>query len=447
MRALIHLAWPTFVAQIAVMLNGMIDTVMAGHLSSTDLAAIGIGAAVYGAIFVSLTGILIALTPHVAHLYGAGKREEIGEEVRQAAWLALALGALIILLMAWPDPLLAIARLTPPVEVKVRDYLAALAWSVPPALTLRLFNGLSSGIGRPRPIMLLNLLGLALKIPANLVFMYGHLGLPALGATGCGVASSLIAWLLAALAWLWLARLGEYRDYALLARFSPPRWSALRDLVRLGLPIGATFMMDVTAFTFMALFIARFGAVASGAHQIAANLAALLFMLPTSIGHAAGVLSGQALGSGDPAAARRAAQRGFLLGLGCGATTALALALAREPAAAFYTADPEVRQLAARLLLLVAIYHLADALQGVAVNVLRGYKKAGVPMVIYAFALWGVGLGGGIVVGLNGAPGLSPGPVGFWLAAIAGLGLAGLLVTLYCRRVIRLTVAPQAAAP
>lgn len=428
---MLRLAWPVLVAQLAVMANGVVDTVMAGRLSAVDLAAIGIGAAVYVTIFVTVMGVLLALTPTVAQLYGAGRYADIGAEVRQSFWVALALAALAMTLLRHPGPLLALSQLQPEVEAKVRAYLGAIAWGVPAALAFRLFYGFSSGIGRTRPIMVFNLLGLALKVPLNTVFMYGLFGMPALGGPGCAVATALIAWMTALAGWAWCTRHPSYREFALTARFEWPRRQAIAATLRLGLPIGTTFLIDVTAFTFMALFIARLGPVVSGAHQIAANLAALTFMLPLALGNSTAVLAGQALGAGDPLRARQAGWRGILIGMGAAAVVSLVLWFGADTLAGLYTHDTAVRAAAAPLIALVAIYHLADALQAVAVNALRGYRKSTVPMVVYAVALWGVGLAGGYALGLGDLAGAPRGAAGFWLAAIASLTVAGVLVTGY----------------
>ena len=437
-RNIIHLALPMLVAQVAVMLNGTVDTVMAGQISPLDLATVGIGASIYAAIFISSMGVLLALTPIIAHHYGAGREHDIGEEVRQGAWLSLGLAAIAMLVLTHPGPLLALSKLTPEMGVRVRAYLAVLAWATPAGFAFRLLYGFSAGIAKPRPIMVFNLFGLALKIFFNWVFMFGNLGSPVLGALGCGVSSALSSWLVVITAWHWCARESEYRRFGIFATWSWPQRERLLALLKLGLPMGATFVFDVTAFTFMALFVARLGPTASGAHQIAANLSALMFMIPMSMGSAVGSLCGQALGRGDATAARHTGLAGLRLGMGVAAVVSLSLWLGRSRLAALYTVDADVRLLAASVIALIAVYHLADALQAIAVSLLRSYKKAMVPMTIYAVALWGVGLPGGIVLGLHGinALGIAPlGVPGFWIAAIVGLGLAGLGVTLYWWRI------------
>jgi MATE family multidrug resistance protein len=449
-RELVRLGWPVLVAQLAVMANSVIDTIMAGRYGTLDLAAVGIGSSIYFSVFVALMGVLLALTPIAAHMHGAGRHADIGEELRQSAWLAAALALIALAAFAYPEPFLAVAKLEPALEAKVRAYLHALAWSVPAALLFRVFYGFSTAISRPRTVMMLTLVGLVLKVPLNWVFMYGNLGAPELGSTGCAVATALISWIVCLLAWCWCWYAPAYRPYRVFARWSWPQAQALGRILALGLPIGLTFLIDVTGFTFMALFIARLGALYSAAHQVAANLAALCFMLPLALGNAASVVVGQSLGARRPARARAAGLVGLALGLACAAVLGVCLYLYADAIAGLYTGEAELRRVAAGLIAFVAVYHLFDAVQAVAVNVLRGYERAVVPMLIYAVALWGVGLGGGYAIGLTSVDlawiGLHPplGAPGFWLAAIASLALAGSLVTAYFLHVSRRAAAPAA---
>jgi MATE family multidrug resistance protein len=286
-------------------------------------------------------------------------------------------------------------------------------------------------------VMLFNLLSLALKIPLNMVFMYGLLGAPELGGPGCAVATAVDAWLMAAIAWGWCLRHPDYLQFQLRKRFAAPDFKAIAEFLKLGVPIGLTFIADVTAFTFMALFIARLGPVVSGAHQIAANLAALAFMVPLALGNATAVLAGQAIGAGQRELARHTCWVGIRIGMAVAVVLSTIFWLAAPHIAALYTTDPHVQQVATPLVMLVALYHLGDALQAVAVNALRGYKRSVVPMVIYGTLLWGLGLGGGILLGLTDTFGAARGAPGFWIAAIASLWLVAGLVAIYLERVSR----------
>jgi MATE family multidrug resistance protein len=438
-RELIRLAWPVLVAQLAVVANGFFDTAMAGRLSAVDLAAVGIASSVQATVLMSLMGVLLALPPIIAQLNGAGRRAEVGAEMHQTVWISLAIGVGAIAMLAFPQPFLAVSELTPEVDAKVRAYLHASIWAIPGIVAFRLFFGLSTGLGRPRPVMVFNLLALALKIPLNAVFMFGLLGVPALGAPGCAVSTAVDSTLVAMLAWRWCLRHPDYAEFRLRTPIAAPDPRAILAFLRLGVPIGLTFLADVTAFTFMALFIARLGPVVAGAHQIAANLAVLAFMIPLSLGNATAVLAGHAIGSGEPARARRTCITGIGLGLLFATAVSTAFWIGAGPIAALYTPDLQVQAIAVPLIVLVGFYHLADALQAVAVNALRGYKRSAVPMLIYTTTLWGVGLGGGVLLGLSDLLGPPRGAPGFWMAAIAGVGLAGGLVTLYLNAVSRVT--------
>lgn len=436
-RALLQLTWPVLIAQLAMMANAVIDTAMAGRLSAIDLAAVGIASAILGTVLMSLISVLLALPPIIAHLYGAGHREEVGREVHQSVWVSLLLALAAILLLRFPEPFIAISQLQPAVEIKVRAYLGISAWSVPAFFALRIFFGLSTGIGRPRPVMFFNLLSLAIKVPMNAVFMYGWLGMPEMGGPGCAAATAVDVWLIALLAWGWCLRHPEYEQFHLRRRFVAPDFKAIAEFLRLGIPIGLTFIADVTAFTFMALFIARLGPVVSGAHQIAANLAALAFMVPLALGNATAVLAGQAIGTGQFEHARHTCWQGIRLGLTIGAAISLLFWLGAPHIAALYTTDPMVQATAIPLISLVAIYHLGDALQAVAVNALRGYKKSVVPMLLYVVLLWGGGLGGGYLLGLTDTFGDARGAPGFWIAAIGSLWMVAGLVAVYLHWVSR----------
>ena len=431
------LGWPVLVSQLAVMAYAVIDTIMAGRHGTDDLAAVGIGASIYFSIFVGLSGVLLAVTPTVAHLYGARRDTEIGEQVRQAMWLAAILAAISIAVFSYPEPFLRLSAPPRAVEDKVRAYLAIAAWGAPAGLAFRLFASYTTAVSRPRIMMVLNLSGLALKVPLNWMLIFGHWGAPEMGAAGCALSTTLVNWIIAAIAWIGLGRSREYRAYQVFSRWSWPRFADQRHLLGLGVPIGGTFIVDVTAFTFMALFVARLGAVTSAAHQIAANVAAVMYMLPLATGTAVGVLVAQALGAKDFALARSTGVTGLALALAIAATSASLLIVNAARIAGFYTQDMEVQALAASLLVLVGGYHLFDALQAVTVNTLRGYRRAVVPLAINAVGMWLLGLAGGVAIGLTDVAMLRSvgiatplGVRGFWIAAILGMAAAttGILV-------------------
>ena len=426
---IVHLGWPVLVAQLATMANSVIDTVMAGHYSARALATVGLGSSIYFSIFITLMGILIALSPITAQHFGAGRHAAITHDVRQGLWMALMLSVIAIALLRFPDPFLALSGMRPEIAQDVRAYLHALMWAAPAMLAFRVFASFSTAISQPRAVMVIQLLGLALKIPLNWVLMYGKFGVPEMGGIGCAWALAIEAWLMLAAALLWLRYGPGLARYRVFAQIEAIDWRTQWHILKLGLPIGIAFLIDVTSYTFMALFIARLGEAHSAAQQIAANLGALAYMVPLAIANAAAVVTGQLIGVGDLRRARAAGWTGIGLSVIAALAVGVGIFALHGPITRAYTDDAQVALLAAPLAMLVACFHLFDAVNSVAANVVRAYKKALVPMISFALALWVVGLGGGYWLAF-GAPQL--GAAGFWIGAIAGMALAtGIGVTYF----------------
>lgn len=456
---ILRLAWPVFIGQLAVMLNGVIDTVMAGRLSPADMAAIGVGASIYITVYIGLMGTLLGLSPIVAQHFGGGRLDEIGASFRQALWLSLALSVPGCIALAWADPWLAFSAPPPEVGELVRTYLLAVAAGLPAALLFRTFYALNTAISRPRVVMYINLAGVVAKIPANALFIYGadSIGLPAMGGAGCGVATSLIAWMSALLAGAWLVADRSYAVFGLL-HWSPPDRARMGELLRLGVPIGAAYVVEITSFTFMALFLARLGATASASHQIASNLTGVCYMVGLGIASATSTLVAQQLGAGNPLRARRYALVGLRLAAMLAVATAALLWVAADPVAHAYTIDTSVIQASLPLIVAVALFHVFDSLQTQFGFILRAYKIATAPMLVYVLAMWGIGLGGGYWLTFVAEPGTAAGALrgeqagalGFWVAGIVSLmvasaGLGALLVRRWrLDRIPGVSPAPQA---
>lgn len=447
MRAdILRLAWPVFIGQLAVMAYGVIDTVMAGQLSARDLAAVGLGSSIYISVYVSLMGVLLALTPIAAQHYGAGRLREIGASFWQAIWLALILSVPGCIALAWSTPWLTLSDTPAELAPLVDAYLIATAAGVPAALLFRCFYALNTAISRPKVIMTINLLGVAAKIPLNYLFMYGAsaIELPALGGAGCGVATAVISWITLGAAFAWMLIDKDYLRFGM-RRPVGPRAAAMAELLRLGIPIGATYLIEVTSFTFMALFVARFGTIALASHQITANLAGVVYMIALALANATSTLAAQAIGADQPGKARAIAMTGIRIALALAAATALSMWLLRGLIAAAYSSDAAVINATIPLLAALSLFLVFDSLQTQLGFVLRAYKITTLPMLVCILAMWGVGLGGGYVVTVASDPdgllgvlhGSRSGALGFWLAGVLSLALATAGLALVLRRAWR----------
>lgn len=439
LRVLVRHAGTVLVGQLAVMAFGVTDTIVAGRYSQEALAALSVGSAVYISVFVALIGVIQVLLPTWAELHGAGRNEDLGRSVRQSLYLtalATVAGFLGLLLSA---PLLRWTDVPPTMRGEVHAYLSALALALPATLLFRLFSTLNQSLGKPVLVTWLQTFGLGLKVPLSIWFCFGGLGLEAHGAVGCAWATVAVNYmLLAGAAWL-LRTQPLYAPYSLWHRMEPPDWRAIGRFLHLGVPAGLAVMVEVTSFTLMALFIARQGTLASAAHQIVSNIAAVIYMMPLSISIATSARVSYWLGAGDARRARHAIRTGFKLALGAALAFSVILGVARDEIAAIYAADPGVVALASGLLVWLAIYQVGDATQALCVFVLRCYRVAVAPLVAYCVLLWGAGLAGGYLLAYHGIgpfPAMHS-PAAFWIMSALALALLAIVLPLILWRAVR----------
>jgi multidrug resistance protein, MATE family len=366
------LAWPILVGQLAVIANGVIDTAMTSRFSATDLAALALGASIYVSIFVGLNGVLQALAPVIGQLFGAQRLHEIGFEVKQGAWLAFFLSCIGCLLLLFPQPLLLLAHASPELAAKATLYLRILALALPATMGFRIYASLNNALARPKMVMTIQIAALLLKIPLNALFIFGGLGLPAFGGPGCAMATTVIAWLSFLVGWTILRNAPSYRIFGLFGTgFVAPQWFAQRALLKLGIPMGLSYLIEVTAFTFMAIFITRLGETAVAGHQIIANFATVLYMVPLSIAIATGTLVAQSIGAHRLEMARHIGYAGICLSALLSATMGTVVWLARGAIVHAYTPNETIIAAAMPLFLFIAFYQLFDAIQVTTAFVLR----------------------------------------------------------------------------
>lgn len=432
-------AGTVLVGQLATMAFGVTDTIVAGRYAEASLAALSVGSAIYMSVYVALMGVLQALLPVWAELHGAQRPQQLGFSFRQALYLCLALMIPGMAVLLHPAALLDWGEVPAALRDEALSYLGVLALALPPALLFRLYSTLNQSLGKPLLVTWLQIGSLFVKVPLSIWFAFGGLGLDAHGAVGCALATLVVQCLMLAVA-LWLLRTRElYKPYRLWERFDKPHWPTLAAFARTGVPSGLTILVEVTSFTLMALFVARQGTTAAASHQIAANLAAVLYMVPLAIGIATSARTSYWLGADQPRQARHAVGLGFMLVLGCAVLLVGTLIGVRESLAQLYSRSPEVVALAAPLLLWTATFHLFDGLQALGIFVLRCYRITLSPFVIYGVLLWGLGLFGGYRLAYHG---IGPwhamqNPAAFWLAGTMALALAALIFWLMIWQILR----------
>ena len=429
LRTLLALALPIMIGQLAYTAMGFVDAVMAGSVGPRDLAAVALGNSIWVPVYLFMTGTLLATTPKVAQRFGAGQTTDIGALVRQALWLALAVGLIASTVLLNAEPVLHLMKVDPVLIEPCMHYLRGIACGLPATALFYVLRCFSDGLGRTRPSMVLGLCGLALNIPLNTIFIYGHFGVPAMGGVGCGWATAIVMWSIMLGMTGWVARARLYKASQVFSHFDGPQWAVIKRLLDVGLPIGIAVFAESSIFAVIALLIGSLGANVVAGHQIALNISSLVFMIPLSLGMAVTVRVGQALGRNAPRDARFTAGVGMATALVYACISCSAMMLLRKQAAAIYTADPLVIQMAASLIVFAAIFQFSDAIQVTAAGALRGYQDTRVTMILTLFAYWGIGLPVGYTLGLSSVFGAPSGPSGLWQGLIVGLTCAALMLS------------------
>lgn len=432
-RDLLQLAWPMLIGQAAQVAMGVADTVMAGAVSATDLAAVAVGFSLWLPLSLLGNGIFTAVTALIARASGANDQQRVTTIFQQAAWLALLVGAINTVLVSQTGVLLGLMKVDEAVQPLARLYLHGIAFGIPALTMTQVLRGFSEGHGRAKPVMIINVCALLVNIPLNYIFIHGLFGAPKMGGAGCGWATGLSIWLqLLALGTLLYPR---YRKH--LGRWQHPRWTELWTILHLGFPIGAAIFAEVSIFALVALLIGHLGATIIASHQIALNFSALMFMVPTSLGIALTVKIGHSLGAGEALRARRFTRLGAASAILFSCVSASAMLFLPQYIVALYTDDPAVQALTVQLLAFAAAFQLSDGLQVTAAGSLRGYHDTRITMLITLIAYWGIGLPSGYVLGLTDLAVPMLGVKGLWIGLILGLTVAAVLLNWRLARISR----------
>lgn len=402
------------------------DTMLAGRHSAHALGVVGVGSAVWSLVIIIVLGFLFALPPMVAELDGAGRRDRIAAVVSQALWLALLLGVLLFFGVRSVEPLLRLMQVDPTLVPDVVAFLRILSFGAPALAMFFALRYFSEGIGYTRATLYFSALGIVLFLPIGNVLVFGHFGMPAMGARGCALAMVISLWLQIAAFTVFVLRHPVYRDIALVQRFEGPRWSEMRKLLALGLPIGFMVLMEGSLFVVAALLISSLGTAAVASHQIAINLGSVSYMVPLGVGAATTVRVGNALGAGDQSRLRAAVVSGLLIVLFTQLTMAAAMATFAPVLAGLYTQEQGVIALASQLLIVCAVFQFSDGLQAVAASALRGLQDVRVPAVLTLVAYWGVGMTIGHWLAFE----RGGGALGMWWGLAAGLSASAVLLLL-----------------
>lgn len=450
-RALLALAGPLILANLAQSAINATDLILLGRLGAAQLAAGSLAFNLWIPLLVFGIGLIAAVSPVVAAERGRKRHSvrEVRRTVRQGMWHSVTL-AIPCWLILWHAPALLVwMGQEPALASAAGGFVRIVMWSLLPVFLFFTLRNFIAAIERPNwatavlagEVLLNALLGWAL--------IFGHLGLPRLGLEGSAIASALAnTFGFVALA-LVVTFAKPFRRYAIFGRWWRADWPRYRELAKIGIPIGVTLLLEVSVFAAAVFIMGWFGRDSIAAHAIAIQIASMTFMVPLGLSQAGTVRVGLFYGAADRAGIARAGWTTLVFGIGFMAVMALALlALPRLLIGVFLdTADPAnaaVVTLASQFVLVAAVFQIVDGAQNIGAGVLRGLQDTRWPMVFAGVGYWVIGIGVGLVfafpLGLKG--------LGVWIGLASGLAaVAVLMVWRWARREeLGLIPAPGSAA-
>ncbi|MBR3902820.1 MAG: MATE family efflux transporter [Akkermansia sp.] len=436
LKRLLVLMLPLYIANLMNMGMGVVDTIVAGQAGPEQLAGVALGSSVTVPIMVAVGAVLTIIGPMVSRLRGAGCEGKVGLLLNNAKLLAL------ILMFVEVVALLAAVQVFPLVSddavmVEVAtDYLYFLVFCVPASVMLRCLQGHFEGYGHTRPAMLIAFVGLLMNIPLNFVFVFGWGVIPAMGGAGTGLTTTLIHYLMMGAMLLLMVLYPRYRrNMVQMWANRPPEWRVVRDIFNKGLPLGVASLCEMTFFCVITLVIAPLGALAVGAHQVAINVSAVLFMFPLSLSIATSIRSAYHVGARDKLRFDALLRTSITFMLAVILSLALLTICFRREIISLYTDELPIIELASGLLLICAVYQLSDALQALMSGLLRGCHDTQAITWVNMFSYWVIGFPLACILIRTDWIVPAMGPAGAWVSFVVSLTITAVLLSLRFLRV------------
>lgn len=392
LKRLLALMVPLYLANLMNMGMGVVDTVVAGQAGPEQLAGVALGTSVTVPIMVAVGAVLTIIGPMVSRFRGAGCEGKVGLLLNNAKLLALFLMIVEVAALLLGREVFALVSDDACMVQVAQKYLDFLVYAVPASVMIRVLQGHFEGYGHTRPAMLIACIGLLLNIPLNYIFVFGWGSVPAMGGAGCGLTTTLIHYLMAAALLVLMAVYPRYRrNLSHMWANRQAEWRVVRDIFSKGTPLGVASLCEMSFFCVVTLVIAPLGVMAVGAHQIAINVSALLFMFPLSLSIAASIRSAYHVGARDVARFRALLHTSVFFMLVVVVFCAVLTIIFRKQIIGCYTDDAAIIDAAATLLVMCAIYQLPDAHQALMSGLLRGCHDTRAITWVNMFSYWVVG--------------------------------------------------------
>lgn len=422
----LELAYPVIIGQLGFILMGVVDSVMVGELGPTPLAASSLANSYVLLIFIIGLGVSFAVTPLVAIEVGANRKSQCGVLFRQSLIVNMVVGIITTVVTYFTSYLL--IYFNQPLEVVnlAQSYTILIGCSAIPTMLFQTYKQFIEGLSIMRPAMIITLLANIINVIANWLFIYGNLGMPALGLNGAGIATLLSRTFMALVIMIYIMRSNYFKKYDVSFHFKGINVPVIKKILQLGLPSGFQYFFEVGAFSFAVVMVGWLGTKQLAAHQIAINLASISFMGVLGISAAGAIRVANAVGKQNIKEIRRAGFTALIMGPAIMAFAGVIFIVLRNYLPALYVNDSEVISTASTLLIIAALFQLSDGTQAVGIGVLRGLTDVKGPTLITFIAYWLVGLPIGYLLGFISRMGV----VGIWIGLSIGLTVSAIMLTL-----------------
>lgn len=420
---------PLFMGQLAATSMGVVDTVMAGSAGTLELSGVAIGSSIFWPSELFVVGMALAIHPLIANLVGNGQLYKVALRMQVATVCTLACAAIIgVIIML----VLLVYRMFPSVDQDMvnigHGYLIAVGLAMPGFAMFNVLRAYWEGLGKTGPTLMFGCMALVLNIPLNYIFIFGHLGMPALGGVGCGVATALSIYFTVIGMLFYVKKSPAFAKVRIYQKWEPMSWSQCWSLLKLSLPLGIAGMIETLCFSLVAIMLSPFGPVVVASHTIAMNVSGLLAIVPIALSSTASIEVGEAMGTNSWSHARKRALSSTSLAVAFYVIGASVLFFMGEQIAALYSDDAEVLLLTPVLMMYCVVFFFPETLQVMAIGILRGFKDSRTIFLITIVAYWIVGMPIGYSLGYGYLGDALEGAEGFWLGFIFSLTCASVLL-------------------
>jgi MATE family multidrug resistance protein len=420
------LAYPVIIGQLGFIMMGVVDSVMVGNLGAVPLAGASLGNSLFILIFIIGMGVSMSVTPLIAILVGAKRFSECGIYFRQSLLVNLVLGLILMSIVFVSSDFLEYLNQPPAVVEQASSYTKIIALSIMPAMLFHTYKQFIEGFSMMKPAMIIAIVANIVNGFTNWVFIYGNLGMPALGLNGAGWATFSSRVFMAFVIMLYVMNKEYFKQYDINFHFKKVNFPVVKKILLVGLPSGFQYFFEVGAFAFAVIMIGWLGTNPLAAHQIAINLASITFMAVLGISAAGGIRVGNEVGKKDIFEVRRAGFTAIIMGASIMFICGIIFITFNKFLPTLYIDDAAVVKIASSLLIIAAIFQVSDGTQGVGIGVLRGLMDVKIPTLITFVAYWVIALPIGYVLGFI----FDFGVQGVWVGLLLGLTASATMLTI-----------------